>query len=357
MLSSAVLFRLVAALGSAEAAWKASDEALAEVLKPKQVEKLNQTRQATDPSCIVERYQAMGIQAIPMDHYDYPDLLRQMHDPPFLLYVRGQIPLSTPHTLAVVGTRRYTDYGVRALQNFMADIAVFQPCIISGLAAGIDTVAHRCALIHDLPTIAVFGTGIDQVYPRENEKLALQIIASGGALISEYPAGVSGDRFTFPRRNRIIAALAQGTLVIEGDVTSGALITAKVAIEENRQVMALPGNIFNPTANGPNRLIQEGAYPVLKGEDIAQVLNWVPRENLSAEGLASSSSGGSQADLTHLNSHEREVLTAIAYEPTSLDEIQQKRKTMTIMDINTTLTMLELQGLITALPGSKFSRN
>jgi DNA processing protein len=356
LLSSAVLLRLVKVLGNPKAVWTASEAQLKEHLDEKQIQKLLSARTQHSPEQLLASYQKMGIQALSQSDPAYPTLLKCIHDPPFLVYARGNLALLPQKMLAVVGTRRYTDYGQRVVSALIEQLAPHGPGIISGLAAGIDTLAHRSALIHHLPTVAVFGTGIDRIYPQDNEQLALDILKADGVLLSEYPMGMPASKFTFPRRNRIIAGMSQGTLVVEGSLKSGALITAREALEENRQVLAVPGNIFSPTSHGPNRLIQEGAVPVQSGEDIVQALGWetasVPLVNQTAP------VGGKFSEvIRNLSNKETEILMSVGYEPTSFEAIQSQKRELSIMELQSSLTMLELYGLVSALPGARFCRN
>lgn len=353
LLSSGVLFRLVARFGSAQAAWNASERALKEELSPAQIDWVVQTRNRVDPQALWETYQTMGIQVLLPTDPDYPELLRIIHDPPFVLYVRGNLGALQQRTFAMVGTRRFSHYGEKAVQVLIEQIAPFRPCIVSGLATGIDTLSHQAALKHHLPTVAVFGTAIDQIYPKDNARLAQHIIEAGGALVSEYPVGALADRHTFPKRNRVIAGLCLGTLVVEGSTRSGALITARYALEENRQVFALPGNVFSQTALGPNQLIQQGAIPVLQGTDIVQAMGWQP---LEPDVISVDSEMALQA-VGQLTPPQQEVLAVVGYEPTFIEDIQAHLTTLSIQDLNRTLTALELQGFISALPGAKYCRN
>lgn len=356
-LSSTVLYRLVLDMGSAEAVWNAPESLLkthlkGEVLAEQRLAKFRMARQAIEPEQLAESYTAMGIQILTLWDSHYPQLLGQIHDPPFVLYVRGNIEALGERPLAMVGTRRYTDTGKRVVETFVEQLEAYKPCIVSGLAEGIDTLSHQEALRHGLPTVAVFGTGIDKIFPKRNESLAQWILEAGGALVSEYPLGVSGDKYTFPQRNRIIAGLSLGTLVVEGDIKSGSLITARCALKENREVMAVPGSVFNPMARGPNTLIQQGATLVQHGEDIAECLGWKnpsPPKSLLRPVAAE--------ELAHLSEPEKQVFEVIGYEPTSFDAIHDRNRAVTVMDITTALTMLELYGLVRALPGSRYCRN
>lgn len=354
LLSSSTLISLVEYFGSAQAVWHAPTYVLQKYLKDEQIEKICKTREQVEPEELLMQYQNAGVSVLTSSDSSYPPLLRFIHDPPFLLYVKGN-PKALLHcpTLSIVGTRRCSTYGLQVVEQLVNEVAGSFPSIISGLAYGIDTMAHKCALNCNLPTVAVFGTGIDQIYPRENRHLAQQIVESGGALLSELPRSVPGNYYNFPRRNRIIAGISQTTLVVEGNERSGALITARYALEENRQVMAVPGNISNPNATGPNRMIQQGAMPVLCGQDIIETMGW--------KSVSQISDNGSTLDkpelFNQLSSFEQEILSIIGYEPVKLEAIQYKTKETPIGQINTALTMLEINGLITSLPGAKFCRN
>lgn len=358
-LSASILRRLAAGFdNSAREVWQAPDSQLLEWLKPDQLAKLNRVRHKLAPDSLPPVYEKAGVRVLPFASPDYPRDLRQIYDPPFVLFVRGNLEPVYHKTLAIVGTRRYTHYGERATCEMIAALKPFSPCIVSGLAAGIDTQAHKTALEHDLPTVAVFGTGIDQIYPTQNRRLAQQILDAGGALVSEYPIGMPGSRYSFPNRNRIIAGLSNGTLVVEGDVQSGALITARYALEENRHVLAVPGSIFSPMSAGPNQLIREGAVPVHCGQDIADALNWRSMPESRPVGTDTSSARPPENEgLATLTALERNVLLSIGYDATPLEGIQSHHPAMDIRELSATLTMLELQGLIQALPGATFCRN
>lgn len=200
----------------------------------------------------------------------YPELLRQIADPPTQLYCRGNVDLLTTFCIGVVGTRKASDYGRQACRDIAGHMAASGITIVSGLALGIDAVAHRAAVDVGGTTIAVLGTGIGILSPAENESLGRQLIESGSLVISEYPDMTPGGRHTFPLRNRIISGLSRGVLVIEADRDSGSLITAKSALDQNRDVFAVPGSIYWPRSVGTNWLIQQGARPVMTGVDIIE---------------------------------------------------------------------------------------
>ena len=210
------------------------------------------------------------IKEIKLKTKEYPKLLAQIHGPPKQLYCRGNIKLLDSFCIGVVGTRKLTTYGREATEKIVSELAGNNLTIVSGLAFGIDTIAHQTALDNNLPTIAVLGTGVDDksIYPNTNLPLSHQILENDGLIVSEYPQGTEGYKSNFPARNRIISGLSKGVLVIEAPEISGALITTRFATEQNRDVFAVPGNIFSLNSKGPNMLIQKGAKPVFSAQDI-----------------------------------------------------------------------------------------
>ena len=210
------------------------------------------------------------ISAIGLSEKKYPKLLNQIANPPKRIYCRGNIELLKSFCIGVVGTRKLTSYGKEATEYIVSGLADREITIVSGLAMGVDAIAHQTALDTDLPTIAVLGSGVDDenIYPQINLPLAQNILKNNGLIISEYEPKSRGYKSNFPARNRIISGLSRGTLVIEAPLISGALITTKYATEHNRDVFAVPGNIFSPNSKGPNMLIRKGAKPVFSAEDI-----------------------------------------------------------------------------------------
>lgn len=214
------------------------------------------------------------IKAITIKDPEYPKLLKETFNPPTNMYVRGNYKILNKPGIAIVGTRKNTAYGERATDNIAGELAKSGFVIISGLALGIDTIAHKSALKNNGVTIAVLGSSIDgqSIYPKENLKLAEEIIASGGAVISEYPSPTPPTKYTFPQRNRIVSGLSEATLVIEAPERSGALITARYALEQNREVFAVPGDIFSENSIGTNNLIKQGAKPITSAKEIISSL-------------------------------------------------------------------------------------
>jgi len=276
---SGTLARLYEKQGSMKAAWHASEHFLKSILSLSKLEIFLRRRDAgfSEEWLDLWRTQCEGLQAIPLPFMDdaYPSLLKEISQFPLLLYVRGSLEaLKLEHNVAIVGTRRMSDYGRQVTRTMVADLAIKKPCIVSGLAAGIDTEAHAAALVRGLSTIAVFGCGLDIIYPTQNKGLAEAIAANNGALITECEFGEIPTKHSFPRRNRIVAGLCHATVVVEGDIKSGAMITARYALEEGRTVYAVPGRISDVNAQGPLKLIQQGATPLLKAADLALDLGW-----------------------------------------------------------------------------------
>jgi DNA processing protein len=224
---------------------------------------------------ILERLNKEGISTVSINNPDFPALLREINDPPHTLFFRGKLPNTDSPTLAVVGTRKFTAYGKSACQEIVGPLVKQGIIIVSGLALGIDGIAHQIATDNNSPTIAVLGGGVDKrtVAPTSHRNLAEQIIATGGAVLSEYPPGFEPTIYSFPARNRIIAGLSSGTLVIEAAEKSGALITARCALDYNRDVFAVPHALNSPTGIGPNNLLKMGAKVVTKATDIIESLS------------------------------------------------------------------------------------
>ena len=275
-LSAGVLRRLCHAFQSAQAVVEAPRKTLALYLQSNSLDRFCERRSTLDLSLIQQRYTDAGITMLWEDDPRYPATLKQTHTAPWALSVMGPMDvLSSPRSLGIVGTRRSTPYAQQVIEHLMNGLVAHQPCIISGLALGVDTLAHNSALYRSLPTIAVLGTGLGRLYPKTNQRLARIICDQGGAVISEYPLTMPGDTHTFPQRNRIIAGLSDGVLIVEAPMASGALITAQVALDEGRTVMAVPGSVLSETSAGCLKLIKDGAFPISTGDDIAYSMGWV----------------------------------------------------------------------------------
>jgi len=264
----------------------------------------------------------------------FPPLLGEINDPPKQLYLEGKLPPENYIALTVVGSRRHSRYGKEATEKLIAGLAGYPIAIISGLAIGLDAVAHEAALEAGLPAIAVPGSGLDRavLHPPSNRRLADKIIAAGGALLSELdplsPAGIH----TFPRRNRIMAGLAKAVLVIEANEKSGTLITARLALDYNRDVFAVPGSIFSPTAFGPNQLIRQGATPITTSGELLLALGFEPET-------------GDAKVPENLTIQEQMVIDLLATEPLPRDELIKKLK-LPPSEANPLLALLEIKGLV-----------
>lgn len=362
--------RLLNESDSLSALWDASDAFLSTHLSQLKREVFKRRRDEGLHSDWLETYQKIGVTPVPFTSPAYPRLLSEIHDPPLLLYVKGDVSAVQGNTLAVVGTRHATVYGCQATETIIQEMKPYNPILISGLAKGIDTVAHQAAIRCSLPTVAVFGCGLDVVYPSNNRALAEEIVACGGLLISEYPLGTPPTKYTFPQRNRIVAGLSQGVLMVEGDLKSGALITARLGLEEGRSIFAVPGNIFEVGSQGPLHLIRQGALAVACGEDIAKELNWPASDSTTGQQipfLVTRSESDSKPEVSKstlclplpipdtLSEVERAVLQSIPLNAVAIEDLQQTSG-LPSAKINQCLTMLELEGLIVLLPGAKVCR-
>jgi DNA processing protein len=291
----------------------------------------------------------------------YPERLREIFDPPPLLWVRGEASLLGRPSLAVVGTRHPTPYGTGMAEKLARELADRGLVILSGMARGVDTAAHKGALAVKRPTVAVWGTGVDVIYPKENKGLAEQIVAGGGAILSELPLGTFPAPQNFPKRNRIISGMSVGVLVIEAGEYSGTRVTARCALEQNREVFAVPGNVTTRNAWGPNLLIKQGAKLTSCWEDVWEELPTSIRAALEqSEGFASV--GASEASLfeeTPLPPSEARVLSVLRPdEALQMDEILEKlEQELSSSEVFTALFELELGGRVRQLPGKNYVRS
>jgi DNA processing protein len=304
---------------------------------------------------------AAGIQTVSLDDPEYPPELRQIYDPPLLLYIRGNVGAISQPGIAMVGTRHPTPYGMGMAERLACDLAARNLVIFSGLARGVDTFAHRGAVSAKGKTVAVFGTGVDVMYPKENSRLAEQILSLGGALISEFPLGTFAAPQNFPIRNRIISGISLGVVVVEAAEYSGTRITARCALEQNREVFAVPGNVTNKNSWGPNTLIKQGAKLVATWEDIWEELPANVRLTLAPE-TGGESQAGQTASLFEepsLSPHEKKIYRVLkADEAQHLDEIIEKLEPeLSSSEIFAALFELELAGKVKQLPGKNFVRS
>ncbi|KKQ74466.1 MAG: protecting protein DprA protein [Berkelbacteria bacterium GW2011_GWB1_38_5] len=306
-----------------------------------QVQAAQEVIAKVDPNREMQKLAKLRIETLIFPEQGYPKLLKELPDAPGLLYIRGKILPEDEIALAVVGSRKFTSYGQRAVEEIVYPLAKNQVTIISGLALGIDAIAHHVALEAKGRTIAVLGCGLDEVYPVNNIRLADKIIASGGAIISEFPLKTASFRSNFPLRNRIIAGMSLGTLVVEGALESGSLITARAAIDYNREVFAVPGMIFSETSQGPNRLIQMGAKLITSSSDILEELD-IPKR----QGYVKSSE-------IIPDSREEEILLKLLGKPILVDSLIRQSRLEPAL-VNSTLVMLEMKGMVANLGGTSY---
>ena len=300
---------------------------------------------------------------VPITSSAYPPALRDIYDPPPVLFARGRIELLSTLMLGVVGTRRPTPYGVAAAARLAGDLAGAGMTITSGMARGIDTSAHKSALDAGGGTVAVFGSGIDQIYPAENRKLAEQI-AARGLIVSEFPLGFPAYPQNFPIRNRIISGMSVGVLVVEGSEYSGSSITAKLAVEQNREVFAVPGNIMSKMSWGPNLLIKQGAKLVQEWNDVAVELKPEQRRRLLDQCRKQLKIEGDNSEETNPSSPASlmsKVSVAImgvlkADTATGLDQLIEGLEETSSSEVIAALFELELAGLVRQLPGKNYIR-
>lgn len=328
--------------GSVEAIWQAPAQALyATGLSARLVESLLDIRARVSLEQVWNRIQSLGIQVLTWESEDYPRRLREIDQPPPVLYVLGNLLPQDEFAVAIVGTRRITAYGRQVAENTASFLARNGLTVISGLARGVDSVAHKAALDAGGRTLAVLGNGVDRIYPPEHRKLA-EMIIQNGALISDYPLGTPPDSLNFPPRNRIISGLAQGVVIIEAGERSGALITASFAADQGREVFAVPGNINAPQSVGTNRLIQQGAHPLVDPHEILEVLNLTQVSAYQAARVA-----------LPADAAEARVLGVVTQEPLHIDDICNQTG-MPIDAITAALTMLELKGMVRQVGGMHY---
>ena len=304
------------------------------------------------------RATAAGVEIVTIDDSCYPQQLKQIYDPPLVLYVRGQVEVISQPGIALVGTRHPTPYGSGMAERLACDLASHGLVIISGMARGVDTAGHRGAIAAKGKTVAVFGTGIDVIYPKENSRLSEQILALGGALISEFPIGTSAFPQNFPIRNRIISGMSVGVLVVEAAEYSGTRITARCALEQNRDVFAVPGNVTNKNSWGPNTLIKQGAKLVATWEDVWEELPTEVRLLLTPATPESQPAGTASlfGEEGELAPHEKKIFALLkADESTHIDEIVERLEPdLSSSEIFAALFELELAGKVRQLPGKNF---
>jgi DNA processing protein len=336
--------RLLDGFGDLEHAWRADRSALRRAgMGPKTIDSIMRVRSYLDLGKVQDTLDRLGIRLITFLSPQYPESLAQIQGPPACLFIRGDLKHADINSVAVVGTRRASPYGAAMTAQITEELAVAGLTIISGLARGIDGIAHKAALDVCGRTIAILGSGIDEIYPSEHRQLASEI-SENGALISEYPPGTAPEGHHFPARNRIIAGLAKAVIVIEAAERSGALITAGFAAEQGKEVFALPADITRKTGEGTNRLIQDGAHPLLESSEVIEILN-----------LRTPIQESARSSTMPEDANQLKLLEILSDEPAHIDVLCQ-RTGIPIQDLQAALSMLELHGSIKHLGGMHYLR-
>jgi DNA processing protein len=354
--------RLVEFFGGVQEVFKASlTELEATGIQTVSAQSLGSGRSLELANDEIGRASAAGVRLIPFDDPLYPSQLKQIYDPPIVLYSRGNAEALSPPGIAIVGTRHPTPYGIGMAERLACDLAARGLVIFSGLARGVDAAGHRGAIAAKGKTVAVFGTGVDVVYPKENSRLVEQMLALGGAVVSEFPLSTFAAPQNFPIRNRIISGMSIGVLVVEAAEYSGTRITSRCALEQNREVFAVPGNVTNKNSWGPNTLIKQGAKLVATWEDVWEELPVAVRLALQPAGQAESQEGqtASLFEESELSPHEKKIFRVLkADEATQIDEIVERlQPELLSSEIFAALFELELAGKVKQLPGKNFVRS
>ena len=333
---------LVAYFGDLESAWNAATNELAEAgLGLKLIERVVRARDGVDLNKVWATIEKQGITILTWQDETYPQRLKEIDQPPPVLYIRGEYLPDDLFAVAIVGTRRVTPYGRQITEELSSFLAANGMTVISGIARGVDAVAHQAALKAGGRTIAVLGSGVDKIYPPEHRALAEQMIERG-AIISDYAPGTPPDASNFPPRNRIISGLSMAVVVVEAGETSGALITAEFAAEKGREVFAVPGSILAPQSKGTNKLIQNGALPLLNVNDLMQALD------ITRVGEQKSARKIMPADAV-----EAKLYSVLSSEPLHVDEIRNQSD-LPIEKVSAALALMELKGMVRQVGGMNY---
>ena len=332
--------------GSARAVWEADEENILKIegiTKPV-LKSFLENRKQINLEAELEAILKSKIKVLTLEDEDYPTGLKNVYDPPPVLYVKGEILKADEKALGIVGTRKASRYGLETARKLALELASLGITIVSGMALGIDTAAHKGALEAKGRTIAVFGCGVDVLFPPENKDLAREIELSG-ALVSEFPVGTKVEKGYFPRRNRIISGLSLGVIVVEGHYDSGAMITAKLALEYNREVFAVPGSIEISQSKGPHWLIKQGAKLIESAEDVLEELKCVlPKKEVKPLGR----------DYGDLSAEEQKIIEILSSEPKHIDDLTLVTG-FPSAQVAGLLTLLELKKVVKQSPGKIFS--
>lgn len=343
-LSSSFIQKLYNHFGDIEKAFNAGDLSEIDGLSVKKAEKFLCLRDKTDPDKALQLVKERGVKYLTFEDEKYPQLLRNIYDAPSVLYYKGDLfDCNLEKTLAVVGSRRATSYAKDALAKIISELNGTDICIVSGLASGIDTTAHVSALDNGLKTIGVIASGFDYTYPASNKELYKRIEDGNGAVVSEYYPTFEPLKFRFPQRNRIVSGLSYGTLVAEASLKSGALITANLTLEQGRELMCIPGLITNPNTQGIYKLLKNGATLVTCADDVLEALGWevkIEQKNLFE---------------LDLSPDEQLIFDALEIEDKCFDELQAFTR-LSVDDLLTYLTTMELKGIIKQVDGDRYRK-
>jgi DNA processing protein len=333
---------LIQYFGDLEVAWKASPIELAQTrLGKKLIERVIQAREGVDLEKLWDKIQQQGIKILTWQDESYPQRLKEIDQPPPVIYIRGDYLPDDLFAVAIVGTRRVTPYGRQITEELSAFLAANGITVISGLARGVDALAHQTVLKAGGRTIGVLGSGVDKIYPPEHRGMAEQMMQRG-AILSDYAPGTPPDASNFPPRNRIISGLSLAVVVIEAGETSGALITAEFAAEQGREIFAVPGSILAPQSKGTNKLIQNGALPLLSVNDLMQALD------LTRMGEHKAARKIIPADET-----EARLMNVLGSEPLHVDEIRNQSE-LPIAKVSAALALMELKGMVRQVGGMNY---
>lgn len=341
------IHRLYNYFGDIEKAFNANLRDLTQIdgLSMQRIKTFLRERDKIEPDRALYGVESRGINYLTLEDDKYPKLLKQISDPPAVLYYKGEIfDCNLDKTLAVVGSRKASYHAKEAIGKILGELAGTDICIVSGLAAGIDTSAHNHAMDNNLKTIGVIASGFDFIYPTSNKPLYDRIEKGGGAIITEYYPTFQPLKFRFPQRNRIVSGMSYGTLVAEASLRSGALITANLCLEQGRELMCIPGLISNPNTEGIYKLLKNGASLVTQAQDILEALNWEikPAEQLSL-------------NLSGLDETEMKIFDALEVEEKGADELMALTG-ISIDDLLINLTTMELKGIIKQVTGDRYKR-
>ena len=331
--------------GSIDAVWRAKEQSIQAIdgLNKLAIKSFLENRDKIDLELELQTVLDKKITVLTLEDEEYPYLLKNIYDPPPVLYVKGEVAVLKQKSIAIVGTRKASYYGKEMAKKLAADLANLGITVVSGLAAGIDTCAHQTVVANKGKTVAVFGCGVDIIFPSENRRLA-QEIETNGVLVSEFPLGARPEKGSFPRRNRVISGLSLGTIVIEGHYKSGAMITAKSALDQGREVFAVPGNIEADQSKGPHWLIKNGAKLVESVDDVLEELNFQ---------IQTEKSKTNPKIKIPISKEEERVVSVLSIEPKHIDRIVLESN-YSIPQISSLLLQLEMKKVIRQLPGKTF---